>query len=75
MKENYASRRAAEAVADARDMSAADFATPQDRRTRRCAWGGESEGWKGGGGGRGVQGTRGRCRDTGSIRRIHARIH
>ena len=23
-------------------MSAADFATPQDRRTRRCAWGGES---------------------------------
>ena len=29
-------------------MSAADFATPQDRRTRRCAWGGESEGWEGG---------------------------
>ena len=57
------------AVADARDMSAADFATPQDRRTRRCAWGGESEGWKGGEG-EGVQGTRGRCRDTGSIRRI-----
>ena len=53
MKENYASRRAAEAVADARDMSAADFATPQDRRTRRCAWGGESEGWKGGGEGGG----------------------
>jgi hypothetical protein len=53
MKENYASRRAAEAVADARDMSAADFATPQDRRTRRCAWGGESEGWKGGGRGGG----------------------
>ncbi len=56
MKENYASRRAAEAVADARDMSAADFATPQDRRTRRCAWGGESEGWKGEGRGEGGAG-------------------